>query len=989
MSKVNTGQASSTLIPKYIGSDFDKVVSVADNIEQVVIVGDNIEDVGTVADNINYVKEVAEDLHGMPVTMYTGENPPVLNPMPEGVMWYCTTDGRTYVWYTDADSGQWVESAPQSAMKDEATNIFFHSTPSNVNPAYRNATLFSTSAPEAEISVAHNALNTPVVQAQFIREEALWVDVSVTGAQGIVTLMGYSSGNSQLKAEIIAWKNGAEGTSLGASQWVTLPRQPSVVSLPVTLTNINVLDAGDSYVVKLTSQMNAGGGAVSTILVDGNTSSRFGIISNTNLIGLNDGIRDGVTTSAPTENAVYDALQLKVGKSQLAQSGELIPVADWANVPAYSDSELGGLGGPLNAQANALTARSELLLTDVREALRRSYAEAGYNLVDGSFEAGGTVAYANDVLLYEATGVAYSYSGTLPHTVGAGETPVGNPLWVSVALKSLRADIQVANYTALRAYTGTLKSVYVTGVIGTEKPDGEAGSFVLDASDTTSADNGGTIIVGTDGRRWKRVYAGHAMATWFGARPDGGITNNAPIINAALAAVKYVALPYGGSSSAYYGILSPIYMDTEQSLIGLGARLVEIRKTTNTLGVGSNTMSAVTDSYVKDAVLILRHANNAYNNYPRLNNLLLNGIGGATGCDYCVYAPRVAHGMFEGVIAGVSTGLYGWVTHDTYLTKFDGVQTSKSFVARAGSIGFWWDDLNDGSSGTSCEFSNCWARDGFDIGWKLRGLVYSSISSCGTDRFGTHAFWAELCDLSIDTMGFENRLAGSVGSPITLRYGRYNIGVLVGFSVDVAAGDYVMNIQGGSVELSSIRHVSLSGSAGKSFRVADSASLVIGGDTVFGSGIITTPDIEAGSSINDLTAPYKSGTWVPVIAGVTTAGTYELSTASGKYTRIGNQVTLQCYMQLAAAVTGGGAGAVRITGLPFAKANNATVPVGAVQLNGVNFTGSVPAVAFVTSVASSTLYFPVNTPNSPPGQVQVTDLAANNIISFTITYDVG
>ena len=424
MSKVNTGQASSTLIPKYIGSDFDKVVAVADNIEQVVIVGDNIEDVGTVADNINYVKEVAEDLHGMPVTMYTGENPPVLNPMPEGVMWYCTTDGRTYVWYTDADSGQWVESAPQSAMKDKATNIFFHSVPSNVNPAYRNATLFSTPAPEAEISVAHNALNAPVVQAQFIREEALWVDVSVTGAQGIVTLMGYSSGNSQLKAEIIAWKNGAEGTSLGTSQWVTLPSQPSVVSLPVTLANIDVLDAGDSYVVRLTSQMNAGGSAVSTILVDGNTSSRFGIIFNTNLIGLFDGIRDGVITSAPTENAVYDALQLKVGKSQLAQSGNLNPAADWADVPVYSDPELGGLGGPLNAQANALTARSELLLTDVREALRRSYAEAGYNLVDGSFEQGATLTSATDVLLYEATGECYSWSGTFPKVVPANSSPV-------------------------------------------------------------------------------------------------------------------------------------------------------------------------------------------------------------------------------------------------------------------------------------------------------------------------------------------------------------------------------------------------------------------------------------------------------------------------------------------------------------------------------------------------------------------------------------
>lgn len=48
------------------------------------------------------------------------------------------------------------------------------------------------------------------------------------------------------------------------------------------------------------------------------------------------------------------------------------------------------------------------LRTQVRESLRRSYAEAGYNLVPGSFEAGGTLAAANDVLLQERTGKAFS-----------------------------------------------------------------------------------------------------------------------------------------------------------------------------------------------------------------------------------------------------------------------------------------------------------------------------------------------------------------------------------------------------------------------------------------------------------------------------------------------------------------------------------------------------------------------------------------------------
>jgi hypothetical protein len=63
-----------------------------------------------------------------------------------------------------------------------------------------------------------------------------------------------------------------------------------------------------------------------------------------------------------------------------------------------------------------------------RESLRRSYAEASYNLVDGSFEAGGTLVNANDVLLQERTGKAFSgpagtvAAGTNP-TVVAGYVP--------------------------------------------------------------------------------------------------------------------------------------------------------------------------------------------------------------------------------------------------------------------------------------------------------------------------------------------------------------------------------------------------------------------------------------------------------------------------------------------------------------------------------------------------------------------------------------
>ena len=57
-----------------------------------------------------------------------------------------------------------------------------------------------------------------------------------------------------------------------------------------------------------------------------------------------------------------------------------------------------------------------------REALRRTYLEAGYNLVEGSFEQGGALVKANDVLLQERTGRVFSGpAGIVP----AGTDPAG------------------------------------------------------------------------------------------------------------------------------------------------------------------------------------------------------------------------------------------------------------------------------------------------------------------------------------------------------------------------------------------------------------------------------------------------------------------------------------------------------------------------------------------------------------------------------------
>lgn len=86
------------------------------------------------------------------------------------------------------------------------------------------------------------------------------------------------------------------------------------------------------------------------------------------------------------------------------------------------------------------------------------------------------------------------------------------------ALASLPGP-SVPDYVALRAYTGSSKIVYVYGAATYANAPGKTfGWFYLDGSDTTSADNGGTVIVDSTNRRWKRWYDGRTLnVQWFGA----------------------------------------------------------------------------------------------------------------------------------------------------------------------------------------------------------------------------------------------------------------------------------------------------------------------------------------------------------------------------------------------------------------------------------------------------------------------------------------
>ncbi len=95
--------------------------------------------------------------------------------------------------------------------------------------------------------------------------------------------------------------------------------------------------------------------------------------------------------------------------------------------------------------------------------------------------------------------------------------------------------------------------------------DGGSGDYWYDSSDTTSADNGGSVIVATDGGRWKLIISGSVNIRQFGAKADDGTagTINTSAFQTAMAAFGSVYVPGG-----YYTINGILYWRSGLFLFG-------------------------------------------------------------------------------------------------------------------------------------------------------------------------------------------------------------------------------------------------------------------------------------------------------------------------------------------------------------------------------------------------------------------------------------
>lgn len=105
----------------------------------------------------------------------------------------------------------------------------------------------------------------------------------------------------------------------------------------------------------------------------------------------------------------------------------------------------------------------------------------------------------------------------------------------------MRIDTSYKTIAEIRAFTAqdlrVNKRVFVTDA-------DKEGEWRYDSTDTTSADNLGTILVTASGARYKRIYNEELNVRWFNAVGDG-TTNDTTALQNAFASQKDIYIPKG------------------------------------------------------------------------------------------------------------------------------------------------------------------------------------------------------------------------------------------------------------------------------------------------------------------------------------------------------------------------------------------------------------------------------------------------------------
>ena len=203
-----------------------------------------------------------------------------------------------------------------------------------------------------------------------------------------------------------------------------------------------------------------------------------------------------------------------------------------------------------------------------------------------------------------------------------------------------------SSISEVRDLVKTKPSKYVAVAGYYSAGDGGGGLYYLDATDTTSPDNGGSIIVASDGGRWKLNHTGILSVKQFGARGNGS-SNDVLAIQATINSLPtWPTQPCGGAvffPTGRYLVDAPVVAPVAVRLQGPTGNY--------------NAFLQASASFVGEAVVIFKNTTGA--NYTAdgvgISRMRISGTNKA--CHGVVaYAPRDNFRFEDVFIEGINGG---------------------------------------------------------------------------------------------------------------------------------------------------------------------------------------------------------------------------------------------------------------------------------------------------------------------------------------------
>lgn len=391
------------------------------------------------------------------------------------------------------------------------------------------------------------------------------------------------------------------------------------------------------------------------------------------------------------------------------------------------------------AQADAMLAIAS------REALRRSYEDAGYHLRPSpeSFKNGGTLTSASDVLLDEVTGIAYTGQGPFPQDV-AKDTEPSSGGFVARDPEVLRNQLAAidgaslvggALYAGIRAYKGPATRINCIG--RTNIFDGAEGSFFRDINDTTNTDNDGIILVDALGRRWKREFSGKINVAWFGASGTGG--DDRPGIQGAIdyAWAKKGRTVLFPSPASYYSLQSVNPTKPTSCLV--------IPEPKNKYSDAIMLEGERPQTFIQVDIANSIHSAiyfAGFGTHKRLENLTVyGGTSEATAkVDYVLYGADDYHPNMTLTACQFYCAKVACLWLATYVTTMTNVQTAFSPIGiKVAGPG---DNIN--APVTSVTLNSCYALNHSKNGYYFGSATYCTFNSCAADHITGYAYHISL-----------------------------------------------------------------------------------------------------------------------------------------------------------------------------------------------------------------------------------------------------